>query len=260
MSDDKKLDAQRLLEEMQRNYIAELPTRFNDLEQHVLALDQPPVAPDEYETLYRAVHSLKGTAGTYGLNIISAICHQFEDFLSECFSEGPQTAEAFDLCLQYIDLMRETSQRIQQGRNDFSDIENRLSELKRLTRPGRHSVLLVDGSRTARQLHRTILAPLPVNLSVADSGLAALERLAHEPFELVITGMQLGGLTGAALIAALRLSGGINQHTRTILISASETLELPEAGRPDYLLRRDASLASELQAAVRSALSLGATH
>jgi len=260
MPDDKKLDAQRLLEEMQRTYIAELPSRFDDLEQYVLALNRTGDPPGEYETLYRSVHSLKGTAGTYGLNIISAICHQFEDFLSQCFSEGQPIAGAFDLCLQYIDLMRETSQRIQQGQNNFTDIENRLSELKQLTQPGRHSVLLVDGSRTARQLHRMILEELPVSLSVADNGLAALERLAHEPFDLVITGMQLGGLTGAALIAALRLSEGINQHTRTILISASESLELPEAGRPDYLLRRDASLASELQSAVRSALSLGATH
>lgn len=59
--------------------------------------------------LYRQVHTLKGSGGTYGLDFLSDICHPFEDLLSAIIETPLLTKQdAIELGLNYVDLMRKT--------------------------------------------------------------------------------------------------------------------------------------------------------
>jgi chemotaxis protein histidine kinase CheA len=98
----------QLLEQLKEIFLAELPDQCQELSTLILTLDKQPESHDIYEELYRAVHSLKGSAGTYGLHIISQICHHFEDLLSTLDDESTKIDAAFiHNCLTYADLIQE---------------------------------------------------------------------------------------------------------------------------------------------------------
>lgn len=237
------IETQRLLEEMARNYAAELPTQIELLENRLFSLRRSSDPLDSYQSLYRQVHSLKGTAGTYGLQIISTICHQFEDYLPVAFDETGHSKEpkAFDRCLEHVDLLKDATNLIRQNKHQFGCIEVRLSELKARMVGSQHHVLIVESSRALAELYIKILESQPLKISIATKGTEAIERLLFERFDLLICGMQLKELNGAAVIAAIRLSQGANSHIPSILISSS-AVNVVDGAAPDKVLQRNAGL------------------
>ena len=67
---------QDVLQKMLLAYVAKLPQQLDAMETLVLELKRGNDYEYSYENLYRAIHSLKGTAGTYGVAIITTICQQ----------------------------------------------------------------------------------------------------------------------------------------------------------------------------------------
>ena len=84
-----------------------LPEKIDEIESVVLELENNQNQKG-MEELWRFVHSLKGTAGTFGYQNITAICHNLEDYLerhsSESFSSYSQPI------LDVLDLMESTTQ------------------------------------------------------------------------------------------------------------------------------------------------------
>ncbi len=65
-------------------------------------------------------------------------------------------------------------------------------------------MLIVESARLMTELYQKMLRDLPLQLTNEDNGLTALERLLHEPYDLLIVGRELKELNGIALMAALR--------------------------------------------------------
>lgn len=80
-----------LLAELQRGYLAALPNQFDELELRVLAFEKTPSDREIYSNLFQRIHSLKGSAGTYGSHIVTWICHPLEDELTLMDSANPTT-------------------------------------------------------------------------------------------------------------------------------------------------------------------------
>jgi chemotaxis protein histidine kinase CheA len=249
--------ALKLLEQLKATFIAELPERCSQLEALALALGNQPANLDVYEELYRKVHSLKGSGGTHGLPIISQICHQLEDYLNSQGNAGAGVASPSftDTCLQYIDLLTSTARIAREQRPDFSPIEQALEHIHQELLQNRYSGLIVESSQVMALMCRDALADLPVELSLMDNGLAALERLLHKRFDFLITGKSLETLNGAALISALRASESINRNIKVVMLTSASKTDLPPGGRPDYLLHRDARLPENLNQTVRQLLN-----
>jgi len=73
-------DFSLLLAGMRDDFIRELPERCDLIEESVLAMGQDPAGA--LDDLFCHVHSLKGSGGTFGVPLITRICHQFESFVS----------------------------------------------------------------------------------------------------------------------------------------------------------------------------------
>jgi chemotaxis protein histidine kinase CheA len=58
---------------------------------------------DEYE-FRRAVHSLKGSGGTFGFPLITVIAHRLEDYMSEMEGSGQKALEGIQI---FVDRMRD---------------------------------------------------------------------------------------------------------------------------------------------------------
>jgi len=121
---------QEVLEKMRVAYIANLPVQLNTMRALVMELNEDEDFQSSYETLYRAIHSLKGTAGTYGVPIISTICHSFEDYLTSTL-EGASSAsdQQISTYLCFIDLMHRARNLVAEGRESFPEIEASLAAI-----------------------------------------------------------------------------------------------------------------------------------
>jgi CheY-like chemotaxis protein/HPt (histidine-containing phosphotransfer) domain-containing protein len=243
-----------VLRALRVTFLGELPERCDRLEQAVLALEAGQAAESAYEDLFRNVHSLKGTGGTFGLQIITNICHQFESFLSDSHSRYTQAFAS--AALAYIDLLRQVGELAGATASpDFSPIEAVLERLRTALLRSRRPVLIAEPSATMRSLYQQSMADLPLQVSLVDNGIAALDRLLHQPFELLIVARELGALNGTALVAALRESNCKNKGIPVILVSSSREA-IPEHLRIDHFIQRDLDLINTLPSKAMAALGL----
>lgn len=230
-----------LLTGMRDDFVAELPEHCDLLEQCVLALEQG--AAGAFDELFRRVHSLKGSGGTFGMPLVTGVCHQFESFIRAAKERFDPLAISH--ALSYVDLLRRVAETPAWDGAVATAIEHDLELLRISSMPGCASVLLVEPSIATRKFCQGVLEPLAVRLVSQERGLSALELLLHQPFDLMIAARELPDLNALALVAALRESGSRNKDIPVILISSNSS------PAPTYLninatIKRDAAFISTL--------------
>lgn len=97
-------------------------------------------------------------------------------------------------------------------------------------------VLIVDDSPTIRNIIKIYLMTLKLEIHEADSGTRALELCRLTPPNLVISDVNMPGMTGVELVTALRAGEG-GPTDVPILLLTSET----EAGLEERALRAGAT-------------------
>lgn len=241
-----------LLAHLQADFLGELGERIDKLEDLTMAFEQGRFAQSDFDALYRSVHSLKGTAGTFGFPIVTAVCHAYEDYLN---SDADKTPEYLSHCLSYIDLLRSAAERILQGRNVFADIEAGIRQLgeRHFAKP--YSAMLIEPSKLTAEICKQALAKLPIRIVQANDGLQGLGRLLTEPFDLLITSQEVKTLNGVALIAALRLSNRPGQAIKAILLT-SQPGRIDTPILPDRIVRKDLHVGENLALAAAEVLGL----
>jgi CheY-like chemotaxis protein len=249
---------EEMLLQLRNNFLDALPEKFERIEYLLLQMERQGSDTESFNEVYRIVHSLKGSGGTFGLHIITTLCHQFEDLLSTTSQGAAFTKKQISCSLVYVDLLRTANGQIHSGNENFTQIEKRLLELRKEFAPQQFTVMLVDNSKMLNDLCAQALSGLPVCTVSIHDGLEALTRALSEPFDLVITDNEIPRLNGAALIGALRLSNSPNRHIKAIIISSNNkfTLSLNQASDPDYAIFKDAKLVQNLADKVKLALSI----
>lgn len=246
---------QDILEEFRLSFLAELPERLDKLEQQLFALEGGAEgAREAFNALYRGVHSIKGSGGTFGLHILTSICHELEDFLNLSPLEAPRFDRAFvDNCLRYIDLMRSVCDQASTETTTFPEIESKLDALHDMVFARRFTALVVVNSKLTRSMCHEVLQAESIRVVDENDGLAALHRALTQTFNVLIVSSELPVLKGEALISSIRLSEGGNKRTKTILISASPTTGARRMRDidPDFVLARDARLLTKLTQTVQ---------
>jgi CheY-like chemotaxis protein len=96
------------------------------------------------------------------------------------------------------------------------------------SRPAR--LLVVDDDPFIRDLHATVLRMNGYVVATAADGVHALEQLADEPFDLMLTDWDMPGIDGASVVLALRSAGS---RMPVIMVSGS----LAEAPLPSAIAR-----------------------
>ncbi len=244
-----------LLDKLRQDFISEIPDRCNAFERQIFELEKSPGNAEIFNELYRGVHSLKGSGGTHGLNIVTTICHQLENLLTDARQRKAFGRDMVSLALAHVDLILKVADIQKMAQSDYREIEKSLDGLKKSVLKNRKSILIVESSRLMTELYREVLDRLPVQLVFMDNGLAALGRLMHEHFDLVIVGRELKELGGIALMAAVRESHVRHSKMPAILVSSNEGGVPAQVSFAANILR-DQNLAQNLQAVVKKALGL----
>jgi CheY-like chemotaxis protein/HPt (histidine-containing phosphotransfer) domain-containing protein len=236
-----------LMAQMRENYLRELPDKFSELESLVLGVGRDDEA---LESLYRATHSMKGTAGTYGYGLLSNICHNLED----CFclfreARYQDTEAAVELWLRYIDLLRDAHTRLESATGEYSDSDAALEDLRKSYEVYELRGLLVVESALDLAVIQRAFDGFPVSLVTVHDGLQAMERLLADKFDFYVLGNQLPRLNGPSIVTAIRTNTGLNRNTPCILLSAVTPQLFGRQTDPDFVVTRDSRFIEQLASA-----------
>ena len=224
---------------LQGHYLASLPGILEELESNSLLLEKKHGEREVYFAVYRQIHSLKGSGGTYGYPIVTTICHQFEDFLSEYENDKKVDNETADQILRYIDLLKATCDKMLSGEEDFKDIESKLKKLKSPAIQHQLVGLVVDNSKSNVKMIVDGLSSSHISLAQSHDGIEALQRLLHEHFDFLITSKEISTLNGLALIAATRLGSTQNKHIKAALVTSDHKFKNANEYRIDEIIIKD---------------------
>ena len=87
-------------------------------------------------------------------------------------------------------------------------------------------VLVVDDNPINRELARTILEQLGVEVAEADGGCAAVDAAAIEPFDCILMDLRMPGLSGIEAMGEIRDKPGPNQEVPILAFTADADLNL----------------------------------
>ncbi len=239
---------QVMLASFKTAFLEELPEKFDKIEWYLLDIEKNGIKNDNFNELYRIVHSLKGGGGTHGLHIITTICHQLEDLLNT-FQAGPFiTPEMISVGLKFNDLLKGVLPRLFAGETEFVSIEKELQVLSKAHDKRSYSILLVGESNLAAQIYTQAMASLSLKLVRVPDGLQALARGISEYFDIVITTNEIPVLNGFALIGALKLSSTRNPSLKAVLVTSNKNLlgRLHRYTDPDYIIEKDKNVNAHL--------------
>lgn len=243
-----------MLAALRSNYLRDLPSHIDELEELLLELERDGYDLETCRDLYRRVHSLKGSGGTYGLHVLSDVCHPFEDLLSSLLERSELLRTGFtETALKYIDLLRQVHTTYAIGNEPGAELKQTLHELRQKASKSLHSALIVEGSDVVVGMLKEVLKLQGYRIEVVDDGYLALGRVLAEHFDLVITGLETKRLNGLALISAIQKSGLRTNKTKTILLTATELKSTID--KPDFIIKKDAGLKGKLKTIVTELLT-----
>lgn len=251
---DNAIQIEKLLTDLRNNYIAELPTRLNELDNIILGFATSVNKGEDYGNLFRHIHSIKGSSGTHGLHIFSSICHEFEDTIS-IYESNLSKVQNDDLenWLKYVDLLKKAHSFITHQGSEFSSIEQELKHLRPTNSKNKllYRCLLVSPTKLQKQICESVLVESNTSLSTANDGYEALGRLLTAKYDFLISNHEISMLNGVALIFAVRTTNNQNKDIQSVLMTSNKTLTLNRHTDPDYILIKDDQLAENLSTVVR---------
>jgi chemotaxis protein histidine kinase CheA len=218
---------------------AEASEKLDIINTQLLRLERDASNPQPVREMFLAAHTVKGGAAMLRLTAVEALAHALEDLLS-AFRDEQRTLDSAtaDLLFQSIDQLREL---IASTTPDAvgAELDPRIGALAQRLRLGGSSsthaqptarALVVDDSATVRELHGMLLQRAGFEVEMLDAGDLAATRARHQVFAVVVAGLELRGLSGFELCAALRRMPAYAE-ARIILMSADADATRAEQAR-----------------------------
>ena len=111
------------MQDLMREFIAETEELLEGLDQHFVRLEESPGDPALINEIFRAVHSIKGSAGFLGFNRLVEVAHQSENILNKIRQNEMQAApETIDIILESIDVLKTLLKEVKESSGELVDI------------------------------------------------------------------------------------------------------------------------------------------
>ncbi len=262
-------------EALRKEYCVGVSEKIADFQKFVLYLEAQPDSADLFNAIYRVVHSLKGSGGTYGYSLFTDLSSCIESLLDMVRKrQVALTAPVFNTLLTYADLITLSVQMARDGQQDFSSFEARKGALfnsvtefgggLHALRPAnaspvtpgrppdttRHSrakgvVMIAASSKLMAQKTKEVLATGNYDVIESSDGLEALRLAVETRADIVITEIELSSLSGHALTAAIK-SDPVMQATKVVYLTSSKSALTDAVCMPDAVVFKDTGMAANL--------------
>jgi chemotaxis protein histidine kinase CheA len=224
---DQDTDLENVLEQLRLEYIensGDKLDQIDDLIGSLLGLEG-----DKWRDIYidfqRQIHTIKGTAGSYGFQIVTEIAHSLEDYLEASNNLGADQLSDVQL---YIDQMRWI---FEAGENPSEKIAAEI--LRKLPNPNKSSfsdqeirqipVILVMPYNIQRKIIANELSSCGFRVFIADTSVRAIElALTHKP-TIVFSNYDISDINGVELALVFRSIEATKSINLAILSSQKAT-------------------------------------
>ena len=153
-------------------------------------------SPQEINKLFRAIHTVKGSAAQVGLKRLGGIAHRVEDLIGR-LREGElePTAQVIDLCLESVDVLKKTLHKQWpdeiQMRTGVDSLLNRIAELAPAEADEPVTSAALTASESSASVSRRDCKPGKANTATSAAksvriALSRLDRMMNTVGELVI--------------------------------------------------------------------------
>ena len=217
------------------SFIEGAEQRLDDVEETVASIVSSPEGLGEQATKFRNdIHSLKGTAGTFGFPLISILCHKLEDLTAGSDEHLAQQVDHIDY---FLELMRGIiNKRQNPGESEtkaiLAALPNR-SAIKQASGDKALKVLLVSPTRSLRQLAAFLFEEQGCHVSEAADSLEGFAKAVETRPDIIVSSMEMKHISGSELGNALAAISAL-ENTQFALLSASITGEA--SNKPEYEL------------------------
>ena len=138
------------LSEIVKDFLVESHENLDQLDRDLVSLEQDPGSRDTLSSVFRTIHTIKGTCGFLGFGKLESVSHVGENLLSKLRDgEVRLTPDITSGLLAQVDAIRQMLDSIEQigdeGDTDYSALCNRLNQLQQPANP------LVDASEQANR-------------------------------------------------------------------------------------------------------------
>jgi two-component system chemotaxis sensor kinase CheA len=171
------------------------------MESGLLNMDPGVVNADDINGIFRAAHSIKGGSGTFGFSDVADFTHVMETLLDE-MRDGrrPVTAEAVDVLLRSVDVLREMLTATQQGAAvDAQRVQTQQGELERVLSQRGESPTPAPAERPQPDAAKLE----PIGWHIVFRPLPHLMRTGNDPLRIIQELAELGELKVVADMSAL---------------------------------------------------------
>lgn len=209
----------------QKAYLERLHDDLADVERLILAYAGNSSDAETTNDLRRIVHSIKGTAGGYGFDVVSVLAHRMEDLIALVELAEIPNDERIDRLMSLRDLMMEAGTAYSAG-NDIriAQIKNQIGVSLGPTN-GVHRVLLVDTSEVTLKLCVDALKKYKIDFGKESNGHDALGRLLKEKFDSVIVSMHAPMIGATDLAFIVRNISCMNKRVTFSVITSDAAPE-----------------------------------
>jgi len=241
-----------LLAQLHQGFLDDLPARIDKIEAEIMSSHDA----DTYDELFRMVHSLKGSAGTYNFYEISNIAHGMEDVMMALMQKQQFSASStVQILLKFIDLLRSTTESFIDSKSAPLDLEERLAKLRQQVFAEKLKILVVEPSKLYASLIGHSLEKLSIDFTFVSDGFQALENLLINQYDLVISALETPRLNGDALAAALRLVRNSNKDIEVILVTSRAREDIANPDDFNTIVDRKAVKDGELKTLVNKVMA-----
>lgn len=236
------------MDEIVHEFLVESYENLDQLDQDLVALESDPSSRVLLSSIFRTVHTIKGTSGFLGFGNLERVSHVGESLLSE-LRDGqrlmdPQVA---DVLLALVDTLRAILAKVEAGVGDDVDVEPMVAQI----------VAVQEGTATAQEpttagepAAAEPVATEPVAAELVASEPAAAEPVATEPAAADPGEAEGGALEASDAVEPLPVPAPAVTTPAPAPAAAaapkSEEIELPGRNAADGSIRVDVDLLDSL--------------
>ncbi|MEL7110078.1 MAG: chemotaxis protein CheA [Pseudomonadota bacterium] len=158
------------LDEIKIVFFQECSELLEELEDGLYAMRDGEETDDTVNAVFRAVHSIKGGAGAFGLDVLVSVSHQFETVLDKVRSNQLETdPDLLDLFMRSADKLQDLVQAAKDGRDpDASECDELVVALKAYESPGEAAPPPAAPATAAPDENGFQVAPLDLDFGLDD--------------------------------------------------------------------------------------------
>lgn len=240
------------MDDLLREFVVETAEHLAEAEVQLVQFERAPDNSQLVASIFRFVHTIKGTSGFLGLSELQSVAHAAETLLGRMRDGEPPRAEAVTLILQAIDRIRNMIGRLEETGTEVpgcaddivASISSYLSQLATQGPPVARDAPTPPGPSQGR----------PVDQTAAQLGAHAQVATVQEPAPAATP--KQGGAGGETIRVSVQTLEGIMQLVSELVLSRNQLLELTRGLDDDGLkiaLQRFSGLTSYLQESVMRA-------